>query len=179
MARMLKESGVATLEKSLENGNQCMAMAMCKHGASTKEVSEKDAVSQGDAFYIAIKTFAAFLNSVQEVSTRSTKQIDALTGALRVGSTMGEGACRTLYPCPETDNQIQGRRGEVQRTTYFQIVSSLNSLNNILGVCLFRPLVPGIRSQLRDVWNLQPGSLRRSLSGCWSRLRLPGIHLQS
>ena len=110
MARMLKESGVATLEKSLENGNQCMAMAMCKHGASTKEDAKVDAK---DAFYIAMTTFATFLTSVQEVSTRSTKHIDALTGALRVGSTMGEGACRTLYPCPETDNQIQGRRGEV------------------------------------------------------------------
>ena len=66
----------------------------------------------------------------------------------------------------------------VQKTTYFQIVSSLNSLNNILGVCLFRPLVPGIRSQLRDVWNLQPGSLRRSLSGCGPHLRIHRVHLQ-
>ena len=107
VARMLKESGVATLEKSLENGNACMASAMCKHGAITKDMSKED------AFYIAMKTFAAFLKSVQEASTRSTKQIDALTGALRVGSAMGERACLTLYPCFETDNQIQGRKKEV------------------------------------------------------------------
>ena len=107
MARMLKESGVATLEKTLENGNHCMAMAMCKHGATK-------AMAKEDAFYVAMKTFTAFLKSVQEASTRSTKHIDALTGALRVGSAMGEGACQTLYPCPETDNQIQGRRGEVR-----------------------------------------------------------------
>merc|ERR1711944_138709 len=106
VARMLKKSGVATLEKSLENGNACMASAMCKHGAITKDMSKED------AFYIAMKTFAAFLKSVQEASTRSTKQIDALTGALRVGSAMGERACLTLYPCFETDNQIQGRKKE-------------------------------------------------------------------
>ena len=106
MARMLKESGVATLEKTLENGNDCMAMAMCRHGATK-------AMAKEDAFYVAMKTFTAFLKSVQEASTRSTKHIDALTGALRVGSAMGEGACRTLYPCPDSDNQIQGRRGEV------------------------------------------------------------------
>merc|ERR1712088_92159 len=105
VARMLKESGVATLEKTLENGNDCMAMAMCRHGATK-------AMAKEDAFYVAMKTFTAFLKSVQEASTRSTKQIDTLTGALRVGSAMGEAACRNLYSCPETENLVEGRRGE-------------------------------------------------------------------
>merc|ERR1712088_667832 len=105
VARMLKESGVATLEKTLENGNDCMAMAMCRHGATK-------AITKEDAFYVAMKTFTAFLKSVQEASTRSTKQIDSLTGALRVGSAMGEAACRNLYSCPETENLVEGRRGE-------------------------------------------------------------------
>merc|ERR1712213_238374 len=38
--------------------------------------------------------------------------IDTLTGALRVGSAMGEAACRNLYSCPETENLVEGRRGE-------------------------------------------------------------------
>ena len=112
---MLKESGVATLETTLENAGHCMAKAMCKHGATK-------AMAKEDAFYVAMKTFTAFLKSVQEASTRSTKHIDALTGALRVGSAMGEGACHTLYPCPETENQMQGRRGEVR--VHFQLKAS-------------------------------------------------------
>lgn len=106
VARMLKDSGVTTLEKTLENASPCMAMALCRHGATK-------AMAKEDAFYVAMKTFTAFLKSVQEASTRSTKNIDTLTGALRVGAAMGEGACRSLYPCPESESQIQGRRGEV------------------------------------------------------------------
>ena len=171
MARMLKESGVATLEKTLENGNDCMAMAMCKHGAIK-------AIAKEDAFYVAMKTFTAFLKSVQEASTRSTKHIDALTGALRVGSAMGEGACQTLYPCPDTDNQIQGRRGEVRVHFQLKLNFSIFELKLLSGVCVLRPLLPGIRSQLRDVRDLQPGSLRRSLSCRRTHLRLHRVHLQ-
>jgi len=106
VARMLKESGTATMETTLRNASPCMAKAMCMHGATTK------AMAKEDAFYVAMKTFTAFLKSVQEASTRSTKQIDTLTGALRVGSAMGEAACRNLYSCPETENLVEGRRGE-------------------------------------------------------------------
>ena len=95
------------METTLRNASPCMAKAMCMHGATTK------AMAKEDAFYVAMKTFTAFLKSVQEASTRSTKQIDTLTGALRVGSAMGEAACRNLYSCPETENLVEGRRGEV------------------------------------------------------------------
>ena len=133
---MLKESGVATLETTLENAGHCMAKAMCKHGATK-------AMAKEDAFYVAMKTFTAFLKSVQEASTRSTKHIDALTGALRVGSAMGEGACHTLYPCPETENQMQGRRGEVR--VHFQLKASFQILSsNSSQACVYSaPFCPG------------------------------------
>ena len=65
---MLKESGTATMETTLRNASPCMAKAMCMHGATTK------AMAKEDAFYVAMKTFTAFLKSVQEASTRSTKR---------------------------------------------------------------------------------------------------------
>merc|ERR1712088_39599 len=143
VARMLKESGVATLEKTLENGNDCMAMAMCRHGATK-------AMAKEDAFYVAMKTFTAFLK-VNEAHRR-------FDGGFESWFSNGRGSLPNSLPLPRLRQPDPGAQGR--------------------GVCVLCPILPGICSELRNVRNLQPGSLWRSLSRRWPHLRLNRLHLQ-
>merc|ERR1719238_860090 len=86
VAKMLKDSGVTTLENVLKGDlarSGCLAAAMCRHGAVGK--------GRSGALNKAFESFNDFLQSVWEQKSDSsdTKHIETLIGAMEVGQAMG------------------------------------------------------------------------------------------
>jgi hypothetical protein len=110
--RVLRESGVTTLEIGLEAAmarSPCLANMMCKHGAQGK-------MAEGSGLSIAITTFSEFLKAVrdsEEAETTQTRSIDSVMSAVDVGSALGRAACDNLYTCAEAVQPMARLSGAV------------------------------------------------------------------
>ena len=98
VAKMLKDSGITTLENVLEGDmarSGCLAAAMCRHGAV--------GTGRSGALNTAFGSFNDFLQSVWEQKTEgsNTKHIESLIGAMEVGQAMGVSGCSNLYHCDQ------------------------------------------------------------------------------
>merc|ERR1711862_842619 len=97
---VLMDQGILLAEETFDSSltkSTCLARELCQFGA--KEEARFSFKNGQITIGTAIDTITLLLSKMKESSTRDTKNIDNLLGAVEVGKSLGGSACKALYEC--------------------------------------------------------------------------------